>query len=74
MQAPTPTNTENSVADEPEARALLQRAFEGTARWQPDFKGFSADLTVNTNGHQVSGTVIVKGPREGSTIVILLVF
>ena len=64
MQAPTPTNTENSVADEPEARALLQRAFEGTARWQPDFKGFSADLTVNTNGHQVSGTVIVKGPRE----------
>ena len=64
MQAPTPTNTENSVADEPQARAILQRAFEGTARWQPDFKGFSADLTVNTNGHQVSGTVIVKGPRE----------
>ncbi len=64
MQTPTPTNTDNAVADDPQARALLQRAFESTARWQPDFRGFSADLTVNTNGHQLSGTVVVKGPRD----------
>ena len=64
MQAPTPTDTANAVADDPQARALLQRAFESTARWQPDFRGFSADLTVNTNGHQVTGTVVVKGPRD----------
>ena len=64
MQAPTPTQTDHAVADDPQARALLQRAFEGTARWQSDFKGFSADLTINNNGHQVTGTVTVKGPRE----------
>ena len=64
MQATPPTNTDHAVTDDPQARALLQRAFEGTARWQSDFRGFSADLTVNTNGHQVTGTVVVKGPRD----------
>lgn len=64
MQTPAPTATDNAVADDPQARALLQRAFENTARWQPDFRGFSADLTVNTDGRQVTGTVVVKGPRE----------
>jgi len=64
MQTPAPIDTGNAVADDPQARALLQRAFESTARWQPDFRGFSADLMVNTNGHQVSGTVVVKGPQD----------
>ena len=64
MQAPTHTDTDNVVADDPQARALLQRAFERTARWPSDFKGFSADLTVNINGRQIQGTVEVKGPRE----------
>ena len=64
MQAPTPTPTANAVSDDPQARALLQRAFESTARWQSDFRGFSADLMVNTNGHQLRGTVVVKGPRD----------
>ncbi len=56
----------STVADDPQARALLRQAFEGTARWQPDFKGFTADLTVNVNGKETSGPVIVKGPREVS--------
>ncbi|MEP7150746.1 MAG: DUF3386 domain-containing protein [Nitrospira sp.] len=64
MQAPTPTTTDTTVADDPQARAVLQRAFESTARWQSDFRGFSADLTVNTNGSLVRGTVVVKGPRD----------
>lgn len=64
MQHATPVDTAVTVADDPQARALLQQAFENTARWQPDFRGFSADLTVNTNGQLVSGTVVVKGPRE----------
>ena len=64
MQATPPINTDHAVTDDPQARALLQQAFEGTARWQSDFRGFSADLTVNTNGHQVTGTVVVKGPRD----------
>jgi hypothetical protein len=58
--------TETIVADDPHARELLRRAFENTARWQPDFKGFTADLTVNINGKETSGPVIVKGPREVS--------
>lgn len=55
-----------TVADDPRARDLLRRAFEQTARWQKDFAGFTADLTVNINGKETSGPVIVKGPREVS--------
>lgn len=57
---------ETTVADDPKAREMLRQAFEKTARWQKDFKGFTADLTVNVNGKEVSGPVTVKGPREVS--------
>lgn len=60
---------QTTVADDPQARALLRRAFEKTARWQPDFKGFVADLAVNVSGKETSGTVTVKGPREVSVQV-----
>lgn len=53
-----------TVADDPKARELLRQAFEKTARWQKDFKGFTADLAVNVNGKATSGPVMVKGPRE----------
>lgn len=56
--------TKTEVKDDPRARALLRQAFEKTARWQSDFKGFAADLTVNVNGREVKGTVTVKGPRD----------
>lgn len=52
------------VQDDPKARTILRQAFEKTARWQPDFKGFTAELTVNVNGKEAKGTVTVKGPRE----------
>lgn len=55
-----------TVADDPQARELLRRAFEKTARWEKDFKGFTADLTVNVNGKETSGPIMVKGPREVS--------
>ena len=57
---------ETTVADDPKARELLRQAFEKTARWQKDFKGFTADLTVNVNGKETSGSVMVKSPREVS--------
>ncbi len=60
------TQEPSPVADDPQARTLLRQAFEATARWQKDFKGFTADLTVNVNGKETSGPVIVKGPREVS--------
>jgi hypothetical protein len=60
------TPASSTVTDNPQARDLLRRAFERTARWQKDFKGFTADLTVNVNGKETSGPVIVKGPREVS--------
>ena len=60
------TQETSTVTDDPQARDLLRRAFEGTARWQKDFKGFTADLIVNVNGKETSGPVIVKGPREVS--------
>lgn len=55
-----------TVQDDPQARTLLKQAFERTARWQSDFKGFTADLTVNINGRETSGSVTVKNPREVS--------
>ncbi len=57
---------QTQAADDPQARELLRRAFERTARWQKDFKGFTADLTVNINGKESKGTVTVKGPRDVS--------
>src|SRR5262252_1183205 len=62
MHKPVPP----TVADDPKAREALRRAFDNTARWQKDFKGFTADLTVNINGKETSGPVLVKGPREVS--------
>ncbi len=56
--------TATEAKDNPEARALLRKAFEKTARWQPDFKGFTADLEVNINGKVSKGSVTVKGPKE----------
>jgi hypothetical protein len=56
--------TATDAKDNPEARALLRKAFEKTARWQPDFKGFTADLEVNINGKVTKGSVTVKGPKE----------
>jgi hypothetical protein len=56
----------STATDDPQARELLRRAFEGTARWSNNFKGFTADLTVNVNGKETKGPVIVKGPREVS--------
>jgi hypothetical protein len=61
-----PRQEHSSVADDPRAREALRRAFDNTARWQKDFKGFTADLTVNVNGKETSGPVIVKSPREVS--------
>jgi len=60
------TPESSTVADDPQARDLLRRAFERTARWPKDFTGFTADLTVNVNGKETRGPVIVKGPREVS--------
>ncbi|MFQ5991661.1 MAG: DUF3386 family protein, partial [Nitrospiraceae bacterium] len=56
--------TKTDVTDDPRARTLLREAFGNTARWQPDFKGFTADLTVNVNGKEVKGTVTVKSPKD----------
>ena len=60
------TPESSTVADDPQARDLLRKAFERTARWPKDFTGFTADLTVNVSGKETSGPVIVKGPREVS--------
>ena len=52
------------VQDDPKAREILQAAFAKTARWQPDFKGFQADLRINVNGKDTKGIVTVNGPRD----------
>lgn len=61
-----PTHEPSTVADDPQARDILRRAFEATARWPRDFRGFTANLTVNVNGKETSGSVTVKSPRDVS--------
>ena len=62
----TQMTDQTTVADDPKARETLRRAFENTARWPRDFKGFTADLTVNINGKEFHGPLTVKGPRDVS--------
>jgi uncharacterized protein DUF3386 len=59
-------NEQTAVTDDPTARTLLRQAFERTARWQPDFRGFSADLIINVDGKEWKGSLTVKAPREVS--------
>lgn len=66
METYTRQNEQTTVTDDPAARNLLRQAFDNTARWQKDFRGFTADLTINTDGTEISGSVTVKGPREVS--------
>ena len=66
METYTRQNEQTAVADDPTARTLLRQAFEKTARWQADFRGFSADLTINVDGKEWRGSVTVKGPRDVS--------
>lgn len=60
------TQEPSTVADDPQARDLLRRAFEATARWPKDFNGFTADVTVNVNGKETSSSIVVKSPRDVS--------
>ena len=59
-----PSQTPTDVKDDPQARELLRRAFEKTSRWPADFKGFAADLTLNVDGKEVKGNVIVKSSQD----------
>jgi Protein of unknown function (DUF3386) len=52
-----------AVQDDPNARDLLRRAFDRTARWRADFIGFTAALIANDNGIEHRGTVRVTMPR-----------
>ncbi len=69
METYTREQESTDVQDDPKARELLQAAFAKTARWQPDFKGFQADLLINVNGNETKGTVTVKGPRDVSVVI-----
>jgi hypothetical protein len=50
--------------DDVNARELLHRAFDRTARWRADFVGFTAALIVNDDGVEHHGTVQVTMPRS----------
>jgi Protein of unknown function (DUF3386) len=64
METYTRQTTQTVAAqDDPNARELLHRAFERTARWRADFSGFTAALTANDNGVEQRGTVKVTMPR-----------
>jgi hypothetical protein len=57
---------QTDAKDDPEAREILRRAFEKTARWPADFKGFTADLTVNVDGKEEKGSVTVRSAQDVS--------
>ncbi len=53
-----------AVADNPQARDLLRRAYETTYRWSQEFKGFSSSLEVALNGKRARGSATVRLPEE----------
>ena len=53
-----------AMQDDVNARELLHRAFDRTARWRADFVGFTATLIVNDDGVEHHGTVQVTMPRS----------
>lgn len=62
-----PSDVETDREDDPQAREMLREVFQNTARWQEDFKGFTADAVVNLNGKEEVGTVTVKGQKDIET-------
>jgi hypothetical protein len=62
-------DVETTQEDDPKAREALREVFGNTARWDAEFKGFTADITVNINGKEETGTVTVKGPKEIETTI-----
>ncbi|MCA9470449.1 MAG: DUF3386 domain-containing protein [Nitrospirales bacterium] len=64
MEMYTREENETTVQDDPKAKDLLRGAFNKTARWQPDFSGFEADLRINVDGVETKGVVTVKGPKD----------
>jgi hypothetical protein len=57
-------DVESTLLDDPKTRAVLKEVFENTARWQQDFKGFSAEIAVNVNGKEESGSITVRGSQD----------
>lgn len=58
-----------TVQDDPKAREILRRAFEKTARWPKEFKGFTADLICTVEGKETTGQVRVE---LGKDVVVTL--
>ena len=66
MEMHTKEASPTDVKDDPEARELLRRAFERTARWPADFNGFTANLAVNVDEKEFKGSVTVKSAQDVS--------
>ena len=60
-------DVETTQEDDPKAREILREVFGNTARWNADFKGFTADINVNISGEEETGTVTVKNAKEIET-------
>ena len=48
-------DVESTQEDDSQAREALREVFGNTARWSADFKGFTADVTVNISGSENRG-------------------
>lgn len=62
-------DVETTQEDHADAREALKEVFGNTARWPTGFSGFSADVTVNINGKEETGTVTAKNVKEIETTI-----
>ncbi|QPJ66515.1 MAG: DUF3386 family protein [Candidatus Nitrohelix vancouverensis] len=60
-------DVETAVEEDPKAREALREVFGNTARWDAEFKGFTANVVVNINGVEEACKITVKGPKEIET-------
>jgi len=57
------------AVEDPKAREAMSQVFSNTARWTVGFGGFTADVVVNINGEEETGTVTVKNAKEIETSI-----
>ncbi len=62
-------DVETTLTDDTDAREALREVFGNTARWPEGFAGFSADVVVNIDGKNETGTVTVKNPKDIETSI-----
>jgi len=60
-------DVETTAEDDSQAREAMREVFGNTARWPTGYAGFTADVVVNIDGKEETGSVTVKNAKDIET-------